>query len=112
MFDRFFIDSFRHFDDLFKESSDLKHSYFHEVADEYENGEHISHKEKEVKDGKVLKDVDTTKCLTNKKEENKDVDETVDDLRKTIESYKKVFKKLKRENKELRKKLAKKEEEI
>lgn len=31
-------------------------SYFHKVFDKYENGEHVEHSEKEVKDGKVIKD--------------------------------------------------------
>lgn len=31
-------------------------SYFHKVFDKYENGEHVEHTEKEVKDGKVIKD--------------------------------------------------------
>ena len=31
-------------------------SYFHKVFDKYENGEHVEHAEKEVKDGKVIKD--------------------------------------------------------
>ena len=31
-------------------------SYFHKVFDKYENGEHVEHVEKEVKDGKVIKD--------------------------------------------------------
>ena len=40
-------------------------SYFHKVFDKYENGEHVEHAEKEVKDGKVIKDVDYAK-ETNK----------------------------------------------
>ena len=41
-------------------------SYFHKVFDKYENGEHVEHEEKEVKDGKVIKD----ECYA--KETNKD----------------------------------------
>ena len=53
-----------------KEEKDKKedHSYFHTVTDTYDNGEHISHKEKEVKDGKVLKDVNETFKIEDKKE--------------------------------------------
>lgn len=67
------------FDDLFNEVFDNKvntddvkdennHSYFHSVKDKYENGEHISHSEKEIKDGKVIKDVDN--CLEIENKEN------------------------------------------
>lgn len=56
------------FDDLFNEVFDNKvntdnvkddnnHSYFHSVKDEYKNGKHVSHYEKEIKDGKVIKDL-------------------------------------------------------
>ena len=65
------------FDDLFNEVFDKKvktndvkdnnnHSYFHSVKDEYKNGEHVSHSEKEIKDGKLIKDVDNSIELENK----------------------------------------------
>ena len=65
------------FDDLFNEVFDNKvntdnvkdnnnHSYFHSVKDEYKNGEHVSHSEKEIKDGKLIKDVDNSIELENK----------------------------------------------
>ena len=56
-------DAFKALDERFEKLSkemdekDCGHSYFHSVSDNYENGEHVSHKEKEVKDGKVIKDV-------------------------------------------------------
>ena len=64
-------------DDLFNEVFDNKvntdnvkdennHSYFHSVKDEYKNGEHVSHSEKEIKDGKLIKDVDNSIELENK----------------------------------------------
>lgn len=67
------------FDDLFNEvfvnkvntdevKDEKNHSYFHSVKDKYENGEHISHSEKEIKDGKVIKDVDN--CLEIENKEN------------------------------------------
>ena len=43
------------------------HSYFHSVKDKYKNGEHISHSEKEIKDGKVIKDVNNRINLEDKK---------------------------------------------
>ena len=44
------------------------HSYFHRIVNKYdENGRQISHKEKEVKDGKVLKDVDNTINIEDKR---------------------------------------------
>ena len=40
------------------ENDGKSHTYFHKVADKYdESGQRISHVEKEVKDGKVLKDI-------------------------------------------------------
>ena len=73
-----FFGTTKTFDDLFNEVFDNKvntdevkdennHSYFHSVKDMYENGEHISHSEKEIKDGKVIKDVDNCLEIENKK---------------------------------------------
>lgn len=36
-------------------------SYFHKIVDKYENGEHVSHLEKEIKNGQVVKDVNNVK---------------------------------------------------
>ena len=80
MFEEFLKEFFetKTFDDLFNEVFDKKvktndvkdnnnHSYFHSVKDEYKNGEHVSHSEKEIKDGKLIKDVDNSIELENKK---------------------------------------------
>lgn len=80
MFEEFLKEFFetKTFDDLFNEVFDKKvntddvkdennHSYFHSVKDEYKNGEHVSHSEKEIKDGKVIKDVDNSINLEDKK---------------------------------------------
>ena len=48
-------------------------SYFHAIEDEYEDGKHVLHKEKEVKDGKVIKDINDN-CLTVKQGENKAIE--------------------------------------
>lgn len=72
-----FFGTTKTFDDLFNEVFDNKvntdnvkdennHSYFHSVKDEYKNGEHVSHSEKEIKDGKVIKDAGNSICLENK----------------------------------------------
>ena len=64
------------FDDLFNEVFDNKvntddvkdennHSSFHSVKDKYKNGEHVSHSEKEIKDGKVIKDVNYVNYSVN-----------------------------------------------
>ena len=45
--------------------NDKNHSYFHSVNDKYKNGEHISHIEKEIKDGKVIKDVNYVNYSVN-----------------------------------------------
>ena len=60
-FDDFFGNSFGMlFDFPFteKETNDEDmHSYFHSISEKYKDGKRVSHVEKEVKDGKVLKDV-------------------------------------------------------
>jgi len=41
-----------------KETNDEDmHSYFHSISEKYKDGKRVSHVEKEVKDGKVLKDI-------------------------------------------------------
>lgn len=44
------------------------HSYFKKEYKRYEDGECVEHKEKVVKDGKVIKDIHDTKSLECKKE--------------------------------------------
>ncbi len=55
------------------EKDDAK-SYFHVVEDEYEDGKHTHHKEKEVKDGKVVKDINNCCYIDSKQEENKAIE--------------------------------------
>ena len=73
-----FLGTTKTFDDLFNEVFDNKvntddvsnkrnHSYFHSVKDKYKNGEHVSHSEKEIKDGKVIKDVNHFGNIEDKK---------------------------------------------
>ena len=73
-----FLGTTKTVDDLFNEVFENKvntygvkdennHSYFHSVKDKYKNGEHISHSEKEIKDGKVIKDVNNRINLEDKK---------------------------------------------
>lgn len=52
-----------------KKEEETNRSYFHKVYDEYKDGEHVAHEEKEVKDGKVLKDEVFTKELSDKTDE-------------------------------------------
>ena len=73
-----FLGTTKTFDDLINEvfdnkvntddvSNEKNHSYFHSVKDKYKNGEHVSHSEKEIKDGKVIKDVNNSVSLEDKK---------------------------------------------
>lgn len=75
-----------------KDDKEKCHSYCHCVSDKYENGEHISHKEKEIKDGKVIKDIEDTKNIESKKEEQK---------KSEIETLKEEIARLLKHNKEL-----------
>ena len=49
-----------------------KRSYFHKITDEYENGKKVSHTEKEVKNGNVIKDINENYKLEDKTEKIKD----------------------------------------
>jgi hypothetical protein len=44
------------------------HSYYHRICDKYDNGKCVSHKEKEVKDGEVIKDLNETYQIEDKKD--------------------------------------------
>ena len=82
-------------------------SYFHAIEDEYEDGKHILHKEKEVKDGKVIKDINDN-CLTVKQGENKAI-ENQENKQFNTETE---IRELKAENERLFKEIAKKNETI
>lgn len=71
-----FLGTTKTFDDLFNEvfgnkvntddvSNKRNHSYFHSVKDKYKNGENVCHNEKEIKDGKVIKDVNYVNYSVN-----------------------------------------------
>ena len=73
-----FLGTTKTFDDLINEvfdnkvntddvSNEKNHSYFHSVKDKYKNGENVCHSEKEIKDGKVIKDVNNSVSLEDKK---------------------------------------------
>ena len=67
-----FAEKMKDFEEKNNAENDGK-SYFHAIEDEYEDGKHVLHKEKEVKDGKVIKDINDN-CLTVKKDENKAIE--------------------------------------
>ena len=79
MFERIFNEIFGNWDDVANKLSDFdltdedkNCTYYHCIKDKYDNGERVSHMEKEIKDGKVIKDVNETLKIENKKEEKKD----------------------------------------
>jgi len=82
-------------------------SYFHEIEDEYEDGKHVLHKEKEVKDGKVIKDINNS-CLSVKQDENKAIENQEDKQFNT----ERQIRELKAENERLLKEIEKKNETI
>ena len=80
-------------------------TYFRSVYDEYENGKHIAHSDKEYKNGKCVKDEsfeerkeifnkpnDTCKCGCNKDETNneKRIEELESNVKKLIEANKQL----------------------
>ena len=98
-----FAEKMKNFEEKNNAENDGK-SYFHAIEDEYEDGKHILHKEKEVKDGKVIKDINDN-CLTVKQDENK----TIENEAFNTETEIRV---LKAENECLLKEIAKKNETI
>lgn len=64
-----FFDGVKEIENEENEEDKDNHTYYHKVKDEYENGQKVSHVEKEVKDGEVLKDVKETYKIEDKKEE-------------------------------------------
>ena len=99
-------------------------SYFHSISDKYDNGKHVYHKEKEIKDGKVLKDVNETyqiedkkkKYLCDKKEYQggkgvgndfyekkiKEATDLLEQAQETIKNQQEAIEKLECENREFR----------
>ena len=105
-------------EDFFNEIPELDgeedYSYYHKVEDRYDNDEH-THTEKEVKNGKVLKDVKKTYKLGKKEEETKQITADSEDAKKKdveIEKLNAAIAKLTDENKELEDKLKRIEELI
>ncbi len=83
-------------------------SYFRKVVDEYEDGKHVSHKEKEVKDGKVIKNVNENYKLEGKDEKNIEItyddekeNDTIAELKSQISEMETLIHKLKEENHQL-----------
>lgn len=96
IFNELFGDCFENVDKIIngfsgetEEDDGTEHSYYHAVKDEYDNGKRVSHVEKEVKDGKVLKDVNETYKIENKEDCNK---KAIASDSATIEEYEKKLK--------------------
>lgn len=70
------------------ENDGESHTYFHKVTDKYDElGQRISHVEKEVKDGKVLKDIKEEPKLQVIDKPTDVYDCTTDELKKLKEDY-------------------------
>lgn len=70
------------------ENDGENHTYFHKVTDKYDElGQRISHVEKEVKDGKVLKDIKEEPKLQAIDKPIDTHDCTTDELKKLKEDY-------------------------
>lgn len=101
-----FAEKMKDFEEKNNAENDGK-SYFHAIEDEYEDGKHVLHKEKEVKDGKVIKDINDN-CLTVKQDENKAIENQES---KQFNTERQV-RELKAENERLLKEIEKKNETI
>lgn len=101
-----FAEKMKDFEEKNNAENDGK-SYFHAIEDEYEDGKHVLHKEKEVKDGKVIKDINDN-CLTVKQDENK----AIENQESKHFNTERQNRELKAENERLLKEIEKKNETI
>ena len=101
-----FAEKMKDFEEKNNAENDGK-SYFHAIEDEYEDGKHVLHKEKEVKDGKVIKDINDN-CLTVKQGENKAIENQENKQFNTDRQ----IRELKAQNERLLKEIEKKNETI
>jgi hypothetical protein len=127
MFNEFFKTFFEEADELMKEldnsfektekeakknENDNGKSYYHYVNNTYKNGKLVEHEEKEVKDGKVLKDEKTTPQIGKENNKTDDVDVTklqllIDEKDAKIKELENILKKYQNENNELKNKFEK-----
>ena len=127
MFNEFFKTFFEEADELMKEldnsfektekeakknENDNGKSYYHYVNNTYKNGKLVEHEEKEVKDGKVLKDEKTLPQIGNENNRGNDIDVTklqllIDEKDAKIKELENVLKKYQNENNELKNKVEK-----
>jgi hypothetical protein len=127
MFNEFFKTFFEEADELMKEldnsfekteketkknENDNGKSYYHYVNNTYKNGKLVEHEEKEVKDGKVLKDEKTTPQIGKENNKTNDVDVTklqllIDEKDAKIKELENILKKYQNENNELKNKFEK-----
>ena len=125
MFNEFFKTFFEEADELIKEfdnslekiekeakKNNIDKSYYHYVNNTYKNGKLVEHKEKEVKDGKVLKDEKTLPQIgkENNRTNNIDVAKlqlSIDEKEAKIKELENILKKCQNENNELKNKFEK-----
>lgn len=127
MFNEFFKTFFEEADELMKEldnsfektekeakknENDNGKSYYHYVNNTYKNGKLVEHEEKEVKDGKVLKDEKATPQIGKENNKTNDVDVTklqllIDEKDAKIKELENILKKYQNENNELKNKFEK-----
>lgn len=127
MFNEFFKTFFEEADELMKEldnsfektekeakknENDNGKSYYHYVNNMYKNGKLVEHEEKEVKDGKVLKDEKTTPQIGSENNKTNNVDVTklqllIDEKDAKIKELENILKKYQNENNELKNKFEK-----
>lgn len=113
-----FAELFDDFDELFKDFGDNCNSYSSTVVDRYKDGELVSHREKVVKDGKVIKDVSDDKTIgkDEKKAIERDricekpsqmnkLEENIAALENEVKTLKSIIKEREEENNTLKKKL-------
>ena len=95
-----------------KNENDNGKSYYHYVNNTYKNGKLVEHEEKEVKNGKVLKDEKTAPQIGNENNKTNDVDVTklqllIDEKDAKIKELENILKKYQNENNELKNKFEK-----
>ena len=113
-----FAELFEDVDKLFNDFGDNGNSYSSTVVDRYEDGELVSHREKVVKDGKVIKDVRDDKAIgkdekkgvecntkCEKSAQMKELEDSIAALENEVNTLKSIIKEREEENNTLKKKL-------
>ena len=90
--------------DSFNDNDENCKDYYHIISDKYEDGKRVSHIEREIRDGKVLKNVKEDKLFKGS-EEPKKLNGDNEELRRKLDEVTERYNKLKEEHEDLKSKI-------